>query len=111
VSIPDLPIIDTSSFSAEILRPPSQKNKPMRLAGISNSAVTPSLLASDPNVVKGFISPQRRDGQRRHMIHELNRFGILVSDANASLDFYRSLDVRVVFHHSVSGAGFQIMHL
>jgi catechol 2,3-dioxygenase-like lactoylglutathione lyase family enzyme len=45
------------------------------------------------------------------MIYELNHFGIFVKDIEASLDFYRKLDAKTVFHHTIEGPQVQIVYL
>ncbi|WP_211880883.1 VOC family protein [Pseudarthrobacter albicanus] len=45
------------------------------------------------------------------MIYELNHFGIFVQDIEASLDFYRKLDTKIVFHHTIEGPQVQVVYL
>ncbi|WP_427016058.1 VOC family protein [Pseudarthrobacter sp. P1] len=45
------------------------------------------------------------------MIYELNHFGILVEDIEASLDFYQKLDAKIVFDHTMEGPQVRIVYL
>ncbi|WP_051389366.1 VOC family protein [Arthrobacter sp. 35W] len=45
------------------------------------------------------------------MIYELNHFGILVEDIEASLDFYQKLDAKIVFDHTIDGLQVRIVYL